>query len=153
MNPPLARSRAWALLFARLVLGFIFFMAGVFKVFSLTPVGHVRKWFLPYQDTFLPSWSLWGVGLAIPLVELAGGALLLLGWRVYHALLALGVVLVIVTFGHLLKEPLYPFHEHVIPRLALLLFLLVFPRDADQFSLDSFIALRSGGARPGGGVA
>src|SRR5438309_778920 len=32
-------------------------MAGVFKVFSLTPVGHVRRWFLPYQDTFLPSWS------------------------------------------------------------------------------------------------
>ena len=153
MNPPLAKSRAWALLFARLVLGFIFFMAGVFKVFSLTPVGHVRKWFLPYQDTFLPSWSLWAVGLAIPLVELVGGALLLLGWRVYHALLALGVVLVIVTFGHLLKEPLYPFHEHVIPRLALLVFLLVMPRDADQFSLDDFIARRSGGARPGDGVA
>ncbi len=153
MNPPLARSRAWALLFARLVLGFIFFMAGVFKVFDMTPVGHVRKWFLPYQDTFLPSWSLWAVGLAIPLVELVGGALLLLGWRVFHALLALGLVLVIVTFGHLLKEPLYPFHEHVIPRLALLLFLLVMPRDADQYSLDHFIALRSGGARPGGGDA
>ena len=37
------RSGAWAILFARLVLGFIFFMAGVFKVFSLTPAGHVRK--------------------------------------------------------------------------------------------------------------
>ena len=153
MNPPLARSRAWALLFARLVLGFIFFMAGVFKVFSMTPVGHVRKWFLPYQDTFLPSWSLWAVGLAIPLVELVGGALLLLGWRVYHALLALGVVLVIVTFGHLLKEPLYPFHEHVIPRLALLLFLLVMPRDADRFSLDDVIARRSGRTDPGSGDA
>jgi uncharacterized membrane protein YphA (DoxX/SURF4 family) len=153
MNPPLGRSRAWALLFARLVLGFIFFMAGVFKVFSLTPVGHVRKWFLPYQDTFLPSWSLWAVGLAIPFVELVGGALLLLGWRVYHALLALGVVLVIVTFGHLLKEPLYPFHEHVIPRLALLLFLLVMPRDADRFSLDYVIARRSRGADPRGSDA
>ena len=153
MNPPLARSRAWALLFARLVLGFIFFMAGVFKVFSLTPVGHVRKWFLPYEDTFLPSWSLWVVGLAIPFVELVGGALLLLGWRVYHALLALGVVLVIVTFGHLLKEPLYPFHEHVIPRLALLLFLLVMPRDADQFSLDHVIARLSGGTDPRGSDA
>ena len=153
MNPPLARSRAWALLFARLVLGFIFFMAGVFKVFDMTPVGHVRKWFLPYQDTFLPSWSLWAVGLAIPLVELVGGALLLLGWRVYHALLALGAVLVIVTFGHLLKEPLYPFHEHVIPRLALLVFLLVMPRDADQFSLDHLIARRSGRAGPGSGDA
>ena len=144
MNPPSARSRAWAILFARLVLGFIFFMAGVFKVFSMTPAGHVRKWFLPYQDTFLPTWSLWVVGLSIPLVELMGGALLLAGWRVYHALLALGVVLVIVTFGHLLKEPLYPFHEHVIPRLALLLFLVVMPRQEDHFSLDHLFGLRTG---------
>ena len=52
------------------------------------------------------------------------------------ALVALGCVLVLVTFGHLLKEPLYPFHEHVIPRLALLLFVLVFPRDDDAFSVD-----------------
>ncbi len=150
MNPPSARSRAWALLFARLVLGLIFFMAGVFKVFSLTPVGHVRRWFLPYQDTFLPTWSLWAVGLSIPLVELVGGSLLLVGWRVYHALLALGVVLVVVTFGHLLKEPLYPFHEHVVPRLALLLFLLVMPRREDRFSLDYLFALRSG-EEPSGG--
>ena len=150
MNPQDAGSRAWAILFARLVLGFIFFMAGVFKVFSMTPVGHARRFFLPYQDTFLPTWSLWAVGIAIPLVELVGGALLLAGWRVYHALLGLGVVLVVVTFGHLLKEPLYPFHEHVIPRLALLLFLLVMPRDEDRFSLDRLFGARSRGSAPDG---
>ena len=125
-------------------------MAGVFKVFSLTPAGHVRKWFLPFQDTFLPTWSLWAVGLAIPFVELIAGALLLLGWRVYQALLGLGAVLVVVTFGHLLHEPLYPFHEHVIPRLALLVFLLVMPRREDRFSLDYFLESRSG-QRPSGG--
>ena len=100
-------SRAWALLFARLVLGLIFFMAGRYKVFTLTPVGHVQRWFLPYQDTFLPTWSLWAVGLAIPFVELIAGALLLIGLWVRPSLMALGAVLVIVTFGHLLKEPLY----------------------------------------------
>jgi uncharacterized membrane protein YphA (DoxX/SURF4 family) len=127
-----ARSRAWALLFARLVLGLIFFMAGFDKVFHMTPAGHVRKWFLPYQDTFLPTWSLWAVGLMIPFVELLGGAFLLAGWRTRTALVALGCVLVVVTFGHLLKEPLYPFHEHVIPRLGLLLFLLVMPAADDR---------------------
>lgn len=137
MNLVDARSRAAAILFARLVLGLIFFMAGFDKVFHLTPVGHVRRWFLPYQDTFLPTWSLWAVGLAIPFVELIGGALLIAGWRVRLALFALGGVLVVVTFGHLLKEPLYPFHEHVIPRLALLLFLLVMPAAEDRFSLDA----------------
>src|SRR5215470_10727819 len=109
-------------------------MAGIYKVFGLTPVGHVQKWFLPYRDTFLPLWSLWAVGLAIPFVELVAGALLVLGWRIREALLALGVVLVVVTFGHLLKEPLYPFHEHVIPRLGLVLFLLIMPGEADVFS-------------------
>jgi len=136
---PAGNPRAWALLFARLVLGLIFFMAGVYKVFSLTPTGHVRRWFLPYHDTFLPDWSLWGVGLAIPFVELGAGALLIAGWRIREALLALGAVLVVVTFGHLLKEPLYPFHEHVFPRLALLVFLLALPAEEDVFSLDHLL--------------
>src|SRR5262245_8144232 len=122
-----ARGRAWAMLFARLVLGFIFAMAGVYKVFELGPLGHAPRFFLPYADTFLPTWSLWAVGATVPIVELVAGFLLLLGLRVRAALIALGFVLAIVTFGHLLHEPLYPFHEHVLPRLLLLLFLLVMP--------------------------
>jgi uncharacterized membrane protein YphA (DoxX/SURF4 family) len=124
-------------------------MAGWYKVFQLTPAGHVQKWFLPYQDSFLPTWSLWAVGLAIPFVELIAGALLLLGFRVHVALVSLGLVLVVVTFGHLLREPLYPFHEHVIPRLALLLFLLTMPRADDHLSLDHFLQARF---RAAGGV-
>jgi uncharacterized membrane protein YphA (DoxX/SURF4 family) len=135
-------GRSWALLFARLVLGLIFFMAGVWKVFQLGPLQHARKYFLPFADTFLPVWSLWAVGVAIPFVELIAGALVILGLRVREALIALGFVLAIVTFGHLLKEPLYEFHTHVIPRLALLLFVLVLPRCGDRFSLDNFLTRR-----------
>lgn len=136
-------DRAWAIAFARLVLGLIFFMAGVYKVFELGPLGHARKWFLPFQDTFLPVWSLWAVGTAIPFVELIAGGLLLVGWRIREALLALGAVLVIVAFGHLLHEPLYPFHEHVIPRLALLVFVLAMPRGDDRLSLDHLLQRRA----------
>jgi len=53
-----------------------------------------------------------------------------------EALIALGGVLVIVAFGHLRREPLFNFSGHVIPRLALLLFLLWSPRELDRFSLD-----------------
>ena len=75
--------RSWAIFFARGVLGLICFMAGVYKVFALTPVGHAHKWFVdPYADTFLPMWSLWVAGVTIPVVELVAGALLLVGWRV-----------------------------------------------------------------------
>jgi uncharacterized membrane protein YphA (DoxX/SURF4 family) len=135
-------GRGWALLFARLVLGLIFFMAGFWKVFQLGPLQHARKYFLPFADTFLPVWSLWAVGVAIPFVELIAGALVILGLRVREALIALGFVLAIVTFGHLLKEPLYEFHTHVIPRLALLLFVLMLPREDDRFSVDYFLTRR-----------
>jgi uncharacterized membrane protein YphA (DoxX/SURF4 family) len=136
----LERQRGWAVLFARLVLGLIFFMAGFWKVFQLGPLEHARKYFLPFADTFLPVWSLWSVGVTIPFVELIGGALLLIGLRVREALIALGGVLVIVTFGHLLREPLFNFSGHVIPRLALLLFLLWCPREVDWLSLDYLLA-------------
>ena len=131
--------RAWALLFARLVLGLIFFMAGVMKVFQLGPLEHARKYFLPFTDTFLPVWSLWAVGATIPLIELIAGALIILGLRTRDGLVALGFVLVIVTFGHLLHDPLYNLTGHVIPRLALLLFVLCFPLEDDRFSVDHFL--------------
>src|SRR4051794_33441737 len=139
----LAYQRGWAVLFARLVLGLIFFMAGIGKVFQLGPMEHARKYFLPFADTFLPLWSLWFVGVSVPFVELVAGGLLILGLRTREALVALGVVLVIVTFGHLLHDPLFNFSGHVIPRLALLLFLLWCPREQDLYSLDRVIRTRA----------
>jgi uncharacterized membrane protein YphA (DoxX/SURF4 family) len=141
------RQRGWAVLFARLVLGLIFFMAGLWKVFQLGPLEHARKYFLPFADTFLPVWSLWLAGVTIPFVELLGGALLLVGLRVREASIALGGVLVVVTFGHLLREPLFNFSGHVIPRLTLLLFLLWCPRELDWLSLDFLLSRNSGDAR------
>ncbi|HZI48781.1 MAG TPA: DoxX family protein [Pyrinomonadaceae bacterium] len=140
-------DRAWAILFARLVLGLIFFMAGVMKVFQLGPLNHARKYFLPFADTFLPVWSLWAMGVVIPFVELIAGAMVILGLRVRVALVALGFVLAVVTFGHLLHEPLYEFHTHVIPRLALLLFVLLLPRENDRFSADYLLTRRGTSAK------
>ena len=135
-------NRSWALLFARLVLGLIFFMAGLWKTFQLGPLEHARKYFLPFSDTFLPIWSLWAVGVVIPFVEFLAGGLVILGLRIREALVSLGLVLAVVTFGHLLKEPLYEFHTHVIPRLALVLFILVLSREEDRFSVDYLVRRR-----------
>jgi uncharacterized membrane protein YphA (DoxX/SURF4 family) len=87
------------------------------------------------------------MGVVIPFVELIAGAMVILGLRVRWALVALGFVLAVVTFGHLLKEPLYEFHTHVIPRLALLLFVFLLPREADPFSLDYLVARRNRGRK------
>ena len=143
MNLPHAMDRAWAIFFARVILGLIFFMAGAWKVFQLGPLQHARRFFVePYAQSFLPRWSLWATGATVPVVELLAGALLLVGWRTRLALVALGGVLVLVTFGHLLAEPLYEFHTHVVPRAALLLFLLVMPRGEDRLSVDHWLMRR-----------
>lgn len=136
-------GRTWAILIARLILGLIFFMAGLWKVFTLGPVQHARQMFVEaYADSFLPVWSLWATGTVIPVVELVAGGLLLVGlWR-RQALLALGAVLVTVTFGHLLAQPLYDLTVHVLPRTALLLFLLVMPASDDLISVDHWLAQR-----------
>jgi len=136
-------DRTWAIFIARTILGLIFFMAGMWKVFDLGPIEHARRLFVePYADTFLPVWSLWLTGTVIPVIELTAGALVLVGMWTRPALLALGAVLVTVTFGHLVAEPLYQFQAHVIPRTALLLFVLVMPRSEDRLSLDVWIASR-----------
>ena len=136
-------DRAWAIFFCRAILGLIFFMAGVYKCFVMTPFGHARHYFVgPYANTFLPAWSLWATGTAVPVVELVAGGLVLVGFKTRPALLSLGAVLVLVTFGHLLKEPLYEFHTHVIPRLALLTVVLLLPRDEDVVSLDGVLKSR-----------
>jgi uncharacterized membrane protein YphA (DoxX/SURF4 family) len=112
------------------------------KVFQLGPLNHARKYFLPFADTFLPVWSLWATGVVIPFVELIAGAMVIVGLRVRAALVALGFVLAIVTFGHLLHDALYEYHTHVIPRLALVLFILLLPRADDRFSVDYLAARR-----------
>ena len=141
MNLP--HDRAWAIFFCRAILGFIFFMAGVYKCFVMTPFGHAQRFFVgSYADTFLPTWSLWATGTVVPLVELIAGALVLVGFKTRPALLSLGAVLVLVTFGHLLKEPLYEFHTHVIPRLGLLVVVLLLPREQDAISVDGFLRSR-----------
>ncbi len=143
MNLGQFQNRSWAIFIARVVLGLIFFMAGFWKVFTLGPIEHAQRWFVgPYSETFLPVWSLWATGTVVPLVELSAGALLLVGFWTRPALMALGGVLILVTFGHLLAEPLYEFHTHVIPRLALLLFVLSMPESDDLISVDNWLSRR-----------
>lgn len=136
-------SRSFAIFVARTILGLIFCMAGVWKVFSLGPIEHARRLFVePYAQSFLPAWSLWATGTVTPVVELVAGALVLVGWKTRVGYVALGAVLVLVTFGHLVAQALYPFHEHVIPRTVLLLFCLVMPATEDRWSVDGLLRSR-----------
>jgi len=130
-------DRAWAIFFARVVLGLIFGMAGWGKLFQMGAAAHAHRYFVdPYASSWIPAWLLWSLGLSIPYVEFAAGWLVVVGLLTRPALLLLGAILVIVTYGHLLKDFLYEFHTHVIPRLLLLVFVLAMPREDDVLSLD-----------------
>lgn len=142
---PHTSQAAWASLFARGILGLLFFMAGWFKVFTLGPVGHAQRFFIQdFADSWISLWLLWSLGVSIPFVELAGGALLLVGFQVRRALIALGFLLLTVTYGHLLLQPLFDITVHILPRAILLLFLLLLPAGSDRWSIDGLIQRKSG---------
>lgn len=131
---------AWASLFARGILGLLFFMTGWFKVFTLGPAGHAQQFFVQdYAESWIPLWLLWSLGVAIPFVELAGGALLLVGFQVRRALIMLGFLLLTVTYGHLLRQPFFDITVFILPRAILLVLLLLIPAESDRWSIDGLI--------------
>jgi uncharacterized membrane protein YphA (DoxX/SURF4 family) len=138
-----AWMRTWAVFCARVVLGLIFGMAGWYKVFVMTPAGHAAQYFTgPYADSWIPYWLLFAVGVTVPVVELTAGWMLVIGWRVRDVMIALGLVLILVTYGHLLAAFLFDFTGHVIPRLMLLVFVSVVPREWDWLSVDGWLQRR-----------
>lgn len=130
----------WASFFSRWVLGLTFLMAGWYKVFTMTATEHARQYFVGgYAETWIPIWLLWTLGFLIPFVELIAGALVCVGFRVREALISMGAVLVVVTYGHLLKEPLFDIQGHIFTRLALLVVVLMIPRERDHGSVDYLV--------------
>jgi uncharacterized membrane protein YphA (DoxX/SURF4 family) len=118
-------------------------MAGWWKCFELTPVGHTRRLFLEaYADTWIPMALLWATGLSIPVVELVAGTLVIVGFRTREALIALGFILLIVTYGHTLIEPLFSTQGHIFPRGLFLLAALALPAEEDRLSVDSWLGGR-----------
>jgi len=137
-------DKGWARMFARMIVGILFFMAGWWKCFTLTPMAHARGAFVEgYADTWIPALLLWGLGLAIPVGELVAGALLIVGWRTREALVTIGFILLMVTYGHTLDEPLYSIQGHILPRGLLMLIALVLPSEEDKLTVDSWLARRA----------
>ncbi len=137
-------NKGWARLFARVMVGTLFLMAGWWKCFELTPMNHARGSFVEgFADTWIPTFLLWGLGLAIPVVELVAGALLVVGWRTREALIAIGTILMIVTYGHALQEPLYSIKDHILPRGLLMFIALLLPAEEDKLSIDAWLSKTS----------
>ena len=131
--------RTWGIACARVVLGLLMGMRGWDKVFTMTPAVHASRFFTgPYADSWIPQWLLWITGLTIPFVELTTGWLLVIGWRTNEALVALGLLLMLVTYGHMLANPMFN-DVFIFTRLVLLVIVAVVPRSSDRLSVDYWL--------------
>ena len=141
-----AAGWAWATFSVRWVVGLIFFMAGWFKCFHMGPIAHAEQYFIgQFSGTWMPDWLLWALGTTIPVVELVAGAALCLGFRKREASALLGLILISVTYGHLMLEPLFNIGGHIFTRLVLLTFAWVAPPQFDELSVDHWLAKRKMG--------
>ena len=127
-----------AVLTMRLILGFIFFFQGFGKFFKFGIDAVYSNFFLKSYSELLPDFLLLFTAYYTSIIELVGGALLIIGLKRDYTLYALASVLVIVTFGHGLKAPIWDLSD-VMYRTMLLVALLLLPKELDVFSLDFFM--------------
>jgi len=123
----------------RLLLGLIFLMQGYGKVFTYGVENLYNMDFFhgTYKD-LLPDFVTRGTAYFTSYTELIAGFLLTVGLLRDYALYALAAVLVVVTFGHGLAEPIWDL-SHVMFRTILLLALLLLPSQWDCYGLDSLL--------------
>jgi len=127
----------------RWILGLLFLMAGYWKVFVLTPAGHAQQFFVEgFAGSWIPTWLLQLFGYSIPFLELVAGLLICIGLRTREALIAVGLLLIVTTYGHALQQPLFDIDGHTFTRLALIVFLLLAPARRDKFSIDHWLLAR-----------
>lgn len=132
------RNQQVAVLIIRLLLGFIFFFQGFGKVFKFGLNNVYENFFLKSYTDLLPDFLLLFTAYYTSIAELIGGLLLIIGFKRDIALYFLGSVLVIVTIGHGIKDPIWDL-SHVMYRSILLVSLLLLPKSLDKFSIDFLI--------------
>ncbi|MCR9290488.1 MAG: DoxX family protein [Bacteroidetes bacterium] len=123
--------------FIRVLLGLIFCLQGFTKVFKWGIDSMYKNAFETYEDS-LPKVITVFTAYYTSYVELIAGFLLIVGFFRNYALYALGSVLLIVSFGHGLKEGIWDLN-HVIFRAILLIALFLLPGNWDKWQLGNLL--------------
>ena len=124
-------------LFARLMLGLILFWQGYGKVFNMGVDNIYAGAFKSFEETFLPTFLLKFTAYFTSYGELIFGALLILGLFRKISYFGIGLILLIVTFGHGVQAPIWDL-QHVFVRSAFLIFIAM-TFDKDHLNLDAFL--------------
>lgn len=133
-----------AILTIRLLLGLVFFFQGFGKVFKFGMDAVYQNFFYePYKEV-IPAFVLKSTAYYTSFAELLGGVLLVIGLFRNYTLYVLASVLVIVSFGHGIAEPIWNL-SHVMYRTTLLVSLLLLPEHWDRFAVDRLVEKKRGG--------
>lgn len=129
------RNQQIAVLTIRLLLGVIFFFQGFGKVFKFGLANVYNNFFLKSYGDIFPDFLLLITSYYTSIAELVAGFLVIIGFKRDYALYVLASVLIIVSIGHGIKDPIWDL-SHVMYRAILLVALLLLPKNLDIFSLD-----------------
>lgn len=128
--------KAFGVLFLRLLIGVIFLMQGYGKIFQYGLDNVYMNAFEAYEP-ILPVFILKTTLYVTSYVELLGGLLLILGFYRNYAIILLSTLLIVVSFGHGLMQPIWDL-QHVVFRAMLLIPLYFLPGRWDIFHLDNY---------------
>lgn len=138
MDNKTSLNRFVGVLILRVLLGLIFLMQGYGKVFKFGVSNIYSGILTDYQNTFLPKWLLCFTAYYTSYIELIFGLLLVFGAFSRISLYLLGSVLIVISFGHGLIEPIWDLH-HLFFRACMLIGLLLLPSEWNKYSLDHLL--------------
>ena len=105
-------------------------------MFSIGVLNLYENGFKAYEDTFLPTFLVKFTAYFTSYGELIFGLLMILGLFRKLSYYGLGLILLIVSFGHGLQTPIWDL-QHVFIRSVFLIFLMM-TFDKDHVTLDKF---------------
>ena len=117
-------------------------MLGRFKLFDAGTASIVEDAFVKgYADSWIPEWALRLGGNFDVYAEYFCGLMLIVGFQVRLAVWLLMALLVMVTFGHQIKEPTFAMGPRVFPpAMGLVGIALLYSRERDVLSIDALTA-------------
>ena len=146
MKPAVAAEMAWAVFVPRTILGFVYLFAGIHKIVNVGPLAYGQAMAMSDGARFVPAGVLMAVGTGVPFMEVALGALLLIGLWTRPTLRVLAVLICVIAAGYGISGLLHPMgatamnitivNTFIMPRAALIIVSLLLPAEADWLSVD-----------------
>jgi putative oxidoreductase len=130
--------QAIALLTLRVFIGVVFFFQGYDKVFRIKVKNVISTYHSTLENHNLPPALITLAAFFTSYAELAGGLLLALGLFKLPVIYLLTFDIFVASVAFSIMQPMWNM-QHVFPRLAILIALLLLPQDWDIFTLDAYI--------------